>query len=449
MVRQAGGTLACPHCGFQNIIAAPAFPAPGVGQAAPVHAYAAKPKAASPGAGVALAAIVGVFAAVWVVTTYPVLGFVLGAIVLGVSLAWAASSKARPVITKALKLTELPSWKRVLLCGAGVLGGVTLFALAYGGLQQQAREAEQEEQRQAGLDARAAQKAEQEAARQQQQSELVASARTELEAGDLEAARSKLLEAKKLGSSQEVTSLSEDVAAAVHQAELDALPKDFLALQSFIEGESWKPASKECARMLRLDGDYAGLKDACAVVAKGKRAAAVPEWIAAANAVADDKGKCTLPTEIQQAWSDLKQITSDDAQFSKAKRAAARLERCRKKSQRAFTKGVKEVMAMQRRSHAANLEETLLDLRMNADVSTRGKWDQTLRIKWALMTRVTVRDFTGQDELVGAWTKVGFTKVVFTDGFYESWSIELDPESESDAGAAVLGEGLQEPLRLE
>lgn len=447
MVRQAGGAVACPHCGFQNIIAAPVYPAAGVVPPSPTQTGTAKPS--SSGAGAALAVIIGIFVGLWVVTSYPVVGFMLGAVVLGMSVAWAASKKARATITRVLKMSALPTWKRVLLCAAGMLGGLTLFALAYGGLQAEARDAEKEAERQAALKARAAEKAAQEAARHQQQLDLVASARGELKAGKLDAAQAKLVEAKKLGSSEEVTSLSEDVASAVHQAEIDAMPADFSALQGLIEDEAWEPASKECTRMLRLDGDFAGLKVACEGVAAGKRAVAVPQWIEAANAVADDKNKCTLPIEIEAAWVDLKKITPKDSQFSKAKRAAARLERCRKKAKKAFTKSVKEVMAMQRRNHATNLEETLLELRMNAEVSTRGKWDQTLRIKWALMTRVTVRDFTGNDDLVGTWTKVGFTKVIFTDGFYESWTVELDPESEDDAGAAVLGDALQNPLKLE
>ncbi len=447
MVRQTGGAVACPHCGFQNIIAAPSYPNHmGPQPAAPLPVTSPP---SSSGVGTAVALLVGIAGFVWIVTTVPVLGFILGTIALGLSLTWAFSTKARPVITRVLQLTALPAWKRVVLCGIGLLGGVALFALAYSGLQHQAQEAAQAAQDEAAKEARAAEKTAKEAARHERQLELVASTRAMLQAGKLVEAQSKLVEAKKLGSSEPVTSLSEEVAAAVHQAQLDALPNDFQALRALIEEESWQVAGKECVRMLRLDDEYAGLKDACEAVEKGSRDVAVPQWIAAANAVADDKAKCPLPIEIEQAWSDLKNVTRDDAQYSKAKRAAARLERCRKQAKREFTKGLKDVMAMQRRNHATALEQRLLDIRMNAEVSTRGKWDQTLRIKWALMTRVIVRDFTKNEDFVSTWTRVGFTKVVFTDGFYESWSVELDPESEDDAGSAVLGDALQEPLKLD
>ncbi len=130
MVRQTGGAVACPHCGFQNIIAAPSYPNHMGPQPAAPPPVTSPPS--SSGVGTAVALLVGIAGFVWIVTTVPVLGFILGTIALGLSLTWAFSTKARPVITRVLQLTALPAWKRVVLCGIGLLGGVALFALANG-----------------------------------------------------------------------------------------------------------------------------------------------------------------------------------------------------------------------------------------------------------------------------------------------------------------------------
>ena len=62
---------------------------------------------------------------------------------------------------------------------------------------------------------------------------------------------------------------------------------------------------------------------------------------------------------------------------------------------------------------------------------------------------MTVHQITKDGTFLAELEKIGFEKVTFSDGFYESWYYELNPQSEADGGKAVLEQfGLDKPLNL-
>ena len=70
----------------------------------------------------------------------------------------------------------------------------------------------------------------------------------------------------------------------------------------------------------------------------------------------------------------------------------------------------------QRRAFAKACEERFLDAGMNCDVTTQGGHAETLRIKWALSSKVSAHQISKGDLLQTA-KDMSFKKVILTNGF--------------------------------
>lgn len=71
---------------------------------------------------------------------------------------------------------------------------------------------------------------------------------------------------------------------------------------------------------------------------------------------------------------------------------------------------------------AKELENHYLDKGINADVTTSGPGKTSLRIKWALVSKVTAHQLGKNGDFWESMRKLGFKKVVMTDGYDESFS---------------------------
>jgi hypothetical protein len=78
-----------------------------------------------------------------------------------------------------------------------------------------------------------------------------------------------------------------------------------------------------------------------------------------------------------------------------------------------------------RKNFAEKLEQSFLDMRMDADVSAVGPGFTKLRIRYALVTKVTANDLT-KSGVIDQAQEAGFKKVEFTDGHYSAWTWDLD-----------------------
>ena len=60
-----------------------------------------------------------------------------------------------------------------------------------------------------------------------------------------------------------------------------------------------------------------------------------------------------------------------------------------------------------------------------------------------------VHQITKDGEFLTELEKIGFKRVTFSDGYYESWYFDLTPESEEESGKLALrGVGLDQPIKM-
>jgi hypothetical protein len=87
-----------------------------------------------------------------------------------------------------------------------------------------------------------------------------------------------------------------------------------------------------------------------------------------------------------------------------------------------------KLMTEQRKKFAEQYEIALLDKGMDTTISTSGNSRTILRIEWILMSRPLVYKFINDESAMSNLRKLGFKKITFTDGYYHTWSHNLNEE---------------------
>ncbi len=128
-------------------------------------------------------------------------------------------------------------------------------------------------------------------------------------------------------------------------------------------------------------------------------------------------------------WADAKQhlqaIAADAPEHAKAQ-AVLKAMTARDKKNAEFTAALDAKMKLDnRKKFAEKLEQSFLDLRMNADVTAIGPQYTVLRIKYALVSKVTANDLT-KSGIIERAQAAGFKSVQFTDGYDETWTWKLN-----------------------
>jgi hypothetical protein len=82
-----------------------------------------------------------------------------------------------------------------------------------------------------------------------------------------------------------------------------------------------------------------------------------------------------------------------------------------------------------RKDFAANLEQRMVDQRMNVDVTASGERNTVLTIKWILANKVTTNDLQ-KTTIVDDAEKAGFKKVKFTNGYDYGVAWTLNPKAD-------------------
>lgn len=430
-VGQLGGVFSCPHCRTVITIAPTAAPVVSGATAKPSDNRGAVMLLAVLGAGV-------------LSTIVPIAGVLLGIACVGWGLH--AIKKGGP---SPLQLVFRGSNKTAMAVGTIVIG---LFFATCGvsGFKRRAAE-EAELERVARANAAAAEKRRVEAEqRRSQADEAIAQGSKALADGNVEDAQALLAKAQELDSEASgAEGLSKGIKDELHRRALATLPERITKIEGLVRDESWKEAGKQCKAAKAIDAGHQGLVAACApaerqLVLIGRR-----EAVSNAMAVAGDADKCDTPLAISEAWEALKKIPADDPSYKKAQQATAKLEKCRKKVERAFDKGIRDVMIAQREAYVETLDRAMLESGFDATASVSGKHKDKLRIEWVLMGRAAAHQLAHEGGILAGAEKIGFKRVTFTDGFYESFYWDLSPQSEDGGGKAALGGmGLGEPLKL-
>lgn len=84
-----------------------------------------------------------------------------------------------------------------------------------------------------------------------------------------------------------------------------------------------------------------------------------------------------------------------------------------------------------RQNYARALENQMLSKGMSVDVVAKGKENTTLHVKYVLVSKALVYKFNHNADLMAEIRLMGFTKVVLTDGYDETWTLDLTKKRSS------------------
>lgn len=102
------------------------------------------------------------------------------------------------------------------------------------------------------------------------------------------------------------------------------------------------------------------------------------------------------------------------------------VERRGKEIQKIASLTTKKLMIQQRKEFAKQYELSLLDQGMDTRISTLGKDHSTLKIEWVLMSRPLVYKMINDSSVMSNLKKLGFKKIVFSDGYNHTWTSEME-----------------------
>jgi len=119
------------------------------------------------------------------------------------------------------------------------------------------------------------------------------------------------------------------------------------------------------------------------------------------------------------------QIPKNSPEYKKASEIYAKTTEERAKAKKQSDKIAAAAMIVQRQNFADAYERQLLDQGMDVYVSALGKTKQTLKVKWVLVSRPLVYKMINNPEFISKLREMGFKKLVMTDGYNDTWNIDL------------------------
>lgn len=158
-----------------------------------------------------------------------------------------------------------------------------------------------------------------------------------------------------------------------------------------------------------------------------KRKAEVDEY---GKAILAGKDKTLNVTPIKtEEWNNLKtdllSIKKDEPLYSQAVASLKKMEAIDKKDEKIAKETEEKLDISSRKSFAKLIEQSLVENRINADVSVSGNKNTILKIKWALANKVFANDISNSGIIQKA-EKAGFKKVIFTDDYNYSCYWDLN-----------------------
>ncbi len=131
-------------------------------------------------------------------------------------------------------------------------------------------------------------------------------------------------------------------------------------------------------------------------------------------------GEIPLDWPQAEAAIDLvKRLRAERPAIEKAYRVADEARR-----QRDLAAREKNLLA-ERRAYPTQAEEAFLDEGKDVYLTVEGKDARRLKVKYVLMGRPMAHQIGKNTTLISRWRELGFTEVVLTDGYRESWKLDL------------------------
>jgi hypothetical protein len=139
---------------------------------------------------------------------------------------------------------------------------------------------------------------------------------------------------------------------------------------------------------------------------------AVDETGAALAQAKNDLSHLPADKEVQNLNTQIKKL---EVAMQKSQAAQAALDRKREKAAEVTT----------RSEYAKQYERNLLEAGMDVYVSTSGPQHTTLRIQYVLLSRPVVYQIINDRALMRNWRELGFKKALFTDGYNETYTVDV------------------------
>jgi len=129
---------------------------------------------------------------------------------------------------------------------------------------------------------------------------------------------------------------------------------------------------------------------------------------------------------LAEAKRHLAAISENSPEYKEVKKLEPEIKRLQNEIDRQAKIITEKLMAINRKKYANELENHLLNkARMDTTITTSGKNDTTLKIKFILVSRVLVNELTKDGVLPSRWEQMGFKTVIFTDGYRQTWTMNL------------------------
>lgn len=257
---------------------------------------------------------------------------------------------------------------------------------------------------------------------------------------------------------EEISSLTADYAAISAEVTiaLDLAEKQILARDLSGAATTITDIKSKIERFKSLDdpGVHVTVQRLGTLDSEYGRVATFTTALTTGTSVVSNQQECSTVKSVVDVWQKLKVILPTDHEWSSAKKLTTKLEACRKGIEQDITAVISKMMMEQRKAMPKQMELVFLDNGFDVRVSLRGKAQDEIRLTWVLMSRVTVHQLTNNGSLAeGAFLRnlqdSGFKKVVFADGYNESYSYDLKPDSVASAVAASLSkDGAGQPFIL-
>lgn len=238
-------------------------------------------------------------------------------------------------------------------------------------------------------------------------------------------------------------------------AERAKLPQLDAQMRENLAAGNWDKALATSGLIRAINPSHESLKAAAAAIEVGIRRERAETALADAQKVVSDTTACETPKRIADVWTRLRDVKRNDPQFQQVTAVVPQLERCRIAAERELSKALGSFMVSQREAWADKYEKGLLGQGIDARVALLAPTKNQVRIRWVLLSRAAAYQITNGGSLEsGSFLRnlqdIGFSRVIFDDGFNESWSYQLNPSDESTSGARALAElGIGKPLVMQ
>lgn len=184
--------------------------------------------------------------------------------------------------------------------------------------------------------------------------------------------------------------------------------------------------------ILKIRSDKKRIADAELEVVKRKEAKEHFEsFLINAHALLEDKKACKTTAGLGPVWVELFKLQPPDDRKREIRKLVVRLESCRRAVLRTASQSRKKLIAKARILTAQNIENKLLDQGLDVTVSVTGGKKTHLKLKYILVNKVWAHQMSKNRAMFKTLEQTGFERLIITDGYDDSWSWDLTPDTSS------------------